>query len=342
MHVLNKILVTGGLGFIGRHITCLLIDKGYEVVVIDNLINSNKKIIKNIEKITSTNLNFIELDITNQSLLNNFFNENSFDTIVHLAALKSVEDSIKKPIDYFENNVGGLISILKNVKKHNIRNFVFSSSATVYGVDNTPPFTEKMKIGSTSNPYGDSKLFCENIIDRFYSINKELSCCTLRYFNPIGAHSSGLIGEDLSSKSTNIMPLILKAASSNDQVLSIYGKDYETPDGTCIRDYIHVSDLAEGHESAIRFAKANTGNNIFNMGTGKGVSVLELIDAFKKINKVDIKTRVCKKRAGDIESAWANTDLVKLKMNWVAKRTINDMVEDAWRWHLNQKIKNTH
>jgi len=322
-----KILVTGGTGFIGSHTVVELIHDGHEVVIIDNLSNSDIKVLDSIEKITKIRPKFYAYDVTNKPQIEEVFQSHHFDGIIHFAGYKAVGESVEKPLMYYHNNVLSTIILSELALKYHVNRFVFSSSATVYG-DQEPPFVETMPLGDTTNPYGETKKMSERILSDTANVNKNFHVTLLRYFNPIGAHPSGLIGENPNGIPNNLMPFITKVAKGTYKELKIFGHDYETIDGTGVRDYIHVVDLAKGHVAAIKNIKENL--NIYNLGTGKGTSVLELVNAFMDVNKIDIPYKIVERRPGDIASSYANVDKALKELNWKTELDIKDMVKDAW------------
>lgn len=327
-----KILVTGGSGYIGSQTCVTLLNEGHEIVVVDNLINSDLKNIKAIETITQKNVIFHNIDATNEVELDKIFDTYKFDGVIHFASLKSINESIEIPIDYYYNNVISTLLVSKLCIKYNVNRFVFSSSATVYG-HNSVPFTEGMDLLPTTNPYGTSKVMCEKILSDISKSNPVFSVIILRYFNPIGAHESGLLGESPNNIPNNIMPYITRVAKGTYSHLEIYGNDYNTFDGTGVRDYIHVVDIAEGHVIAIE--KMKEGVEIYNLGTGVGTSVLQLVKAFELINGIAIPYKFVDRRKGDIDICYADVDAIHAKLGWRAKRGINEMVRDAWKFEKN-------
>jgi UDP-glucose 4-epimerase len=331
-----KILVTGGLGFIGSHTTIELINNGHEVVIVDNLVNSKIEVLDRIEKITKVRPKFYKINLTILEDVRKIFDENEFDSIIHFAGLKAVGESIEKPVDYYDNNLGSTLNLLRCMKEKNIFNMVFSSSACVYGEPKENPIDETFSSNNATNPYGRTKIFIEEILNDVYISDNRYNFTILRYFNPVGAHSSGLIGEDPNGIPNNLMPYILKVAKGERDKLNIFGNDYNTEDGTCIRDFIHVVDLAIGHVKAIENVK-NAGVHIYNLGTGKGTSVLELVKTFNKVNGDLVKFEFVDKRAGDVPVNYAKADKAKAELDWVATKTIEDMCKDAWNFAKNKK-----
>jgi UDP-glucose 4-epimerase len=328
------ILVTGGLGFIGSHIVVELLNNNYNVIVIDNLSNSKISVKDRIEKITNKTFELFVFDICDSILLEEIFDKFNISTIIHLAGLKAVNESIKNPLLYYNKNITTTLNLLEMVDKYNIQKFIFSSSATVYGIPTEIPLFENSQVGvNITNPYGKTKYMLEEIIKDFSITNNICKFVILRYFNPVGAHSSGLIGEDPNDIPNNLMPYILKVATKQYNKLSIYGNDYNTRDGTCIRDFIHVVDLAKAHVAAVIYNISFL--EIFNIGTGKGTTVLELVNIFAGINNVDVLYEYAPRREGDIESNYANVDKANNLLNWKAEYTIEDMCKDAYNFAKN-------
>ena len=326
-----KILVSGGTGFIGSHTCVSLLQRDYDLIVVDNLINSDISVVDKIRKITNKNFEFFNIDITNKKDLSTIFSKRKIDGVIHFAALKSVNESINKPIDYYYNNLVCTLNLMDLTVKNKIRKFVFSSSATVYG-DNNLPCKEDTPLRNSTNPYGETKKICEKILIDTSKVLKNISIDILRYFNPIGAHDSGEIGENPNDIPNNLMPFILDVARGKKEKLLIYGKDYLTVDGTGVRDYIHVMDLAEGHIAALE--NKHYGYEIYNLGTGKGTSVLELVTKFKEVNNISIPYEIVDRRDGDVAFSCANVDKAKKELKWNAKRNIEDMLKDAWNYCL--------
>lgn len=326
------ILVTGGAGYIGSHTVVELLDNNYEVVVVDNFSNSKSEVLKRIKKITSKNFAFYKVDILDQQELSTVFDQNDIELVIHFAAYKAVGESVEKPLKYYHNNIGGTVSLLQVMKQHGVKNIIFSSSATVYGADNPVPFVEDMPISSASNPYGYTKVVNEQLLQDLVKSDSEWSVSLLRYFNPIGAHETGLIGEDPQGIPNNLMPYITQVAIGKRSMLQVYGNDYNTPDGTGVRDYIHVVDLAKGHVQAIQNNLNQQGVAIYNLGTGKGCSVLDLINAFKEANGIDIPYQIVERRPGDIASAYADPSRAEKVLSWTADKDIIDMCRDSWHW----------
>ncbi len=329
-----SILVTGGAGYIGSHTCVELLNKGYDIVVVDNLSNSSEESLRRVEKITGKTLKFYKADIRDYDALDKIFSKENIDSVIHFAGLKAVGESVEKPLEYYQNNIGGTMVMCEVMKKHNVKNIVFSSSATVYGNPKTVPITEDFPLSCT-NPYGWTKLMLEQILTDIHTADKEWNVILLRYFNPVGAHESGLIGEDPKGIPNNLTPYITQVAIGKLDSLGVFGNDYDTPDGTGVRDYIHVVDLAIGHVKAIEKLKEKQGVSIYNLGTGKGYSVLEVVKAFEKACGKPIKYQIKPRRAGDIATCYADPSKAKKELNWVAELGIDEMCRDAWKWQSN-------
>ena len=327
----NPILVTGGTGFIGSHACVALAEAGHQVIVLDNLCNSDASIIERIEKICGQRPTFIEGDIRDCDLLKNIFARHSVSAVIHFAGLKAVGESVEKPLAYYENNVGGTLSLIDAMQHAGVKTMVFSSSATVYGDPASVPITEDFPRSST-NPYGNTKLIIEDILADLFQAEPGWAIGRLRYFNPVGAHESGLIGENPRGIPNNLMPYISQTAAGLREQLSVFGGDYDTDDGTGVRDYIHVVDLAIGHVAALNFLAAKQELLTVNLGTGQGVSVLDMIRSFETVNNCKVPYQITGRRAGDIARCWADTSLANELLNWKATRTLEDMCRDAWRW----------
>jgi len=330
-----KILVTGGTGYIGSHTVVELIAKGNEILIIDNLSNSDISMLDRIEQISGTKPHFTNIDLTEKDKTLSFFDQNTdIDAIIHFAALKSVGESVNDPIAYYENNLCSLFNLMDCMKVHKIPSLVFSSSATVYGSPDKLPVTEDTPIGMTPSPYGATKQMGERMIDDFCKVNTWLSAMSLRYFNPIGAHRSGIIGELPTGTPNNLMPYITQTAAGVRTVLSVFGSDYNTEDGTAIRDYIHVSDVASAHVSAVEYLSKNRDveHEKINIGTGRGSSVLEVIKSFEKTSGTLLNYKMADRRDGDVESVFADVSLAKKKLQWEAQNTLDDMTRSAWIW----------
>lgn len=329
-----NILLTGGAGYIGSHTCIELIDAGHTAVIADNLCNSKKEAVNRVEKITGTSIPFYEIDVCDQDALSKVFEENQIDAVIHFAGLKAVGESCQIPLTYYRNNIDSTLTLLEVMKKYNCNNFVFSSSATVYGIPETVPLVETMPTSCT-NPYGWTKLMIEQILTDAAKADPELSVVLLRYFNPIGAHESGNIGENPNGIPNNLMPYITQVAVGKLPQLGVFGNDYPTHDGTGVRDYIHVVDLAKGHVKAIDYANAHKGTEIFNLGTGTGYSVLDIVKAFIKVNVVDIPYAIKPRRAGDIAECYADPAKAAEGLGWKAEKNLEDMCRDSWRWQKN-------
>lgn len=331
-----NVLVCGGTGYIGSHICVELLNAGYEVTVIDDFSNSRPEVLGYIKQITGKEVKFYEFNILDEEKTEAVFKENKLDAVIHCAAFKAVGESVEKPIEYYTNNLTTTLIVSKMMKKYHVNQIVFSSSATVYGDPETVPITEDCKLGETTNPYGTSKAMMERILTDVQHACPEMSVTLLRYFNPIGAHESGLIGEDPKGIPNNLMPYIMKVATGELECLGVFGDDYDTHDGTGVRDYIHVVDLAKGHVKAIEHY-ANPGVHICNLGTGTGYSVLDLVKAFEKVNNVKVKYVIKDRRPGDIATCYANPARAKEELDWVATKGIDEMCRDTWNYALKHK-----
>ena len=328
-----KMLVTGCCGYIGSHTCVELLNSGYDIVGLDNFSNSKKEVLDKIKEITGKNIKFYEGNMLDSNVLNQIFSENKIDCVIDFAAYKAVGESVKMPIEYYTNNVSSVLTLLSVMKKFNCKRIVFSSSATVYGDPESVPITEESKTGGTTNPYGTSKLFVEQILKDLYKSDNTWDICILRYFNPIGAHESGLIGEEPNGIPANLMPYISKVASGKLECLSVFGNDYDTKDGTGVRDYIHVVDLAKGHIKAVeKLDKEKNGLYIYNLGTGCGYSVLDMINTFEKVNGIKINYKIVDRREGDIAKCFADPTKAKEELGFVCEKTLDDMVRDAWNY----------
>lgn len=326
-----QILVTGGAGFIGSHTCVELLNAGYEVVVIDNLSNSSEESLRRVEKITGKSLVFYKGDILDRPLLDRIFTENQIAAVIHFAGLKSVPESVHKPIEYYHNNLEGTLCLCDVMRAHNVKKMVFSSSATVYGNPDHVPVTEDMPL-STTNPYGSTKLIIERILTDIHNSDNDWSVALLRYFNPVGAHESGMIGENPNGIPANLMPYITQVAVGKLECLNVTGNDYDTPDGTGVRDYIHVVDLAKGHIKAVEKVLDSTGAQAYNLGTGIGYSVLDVVKAFEEASGKKINYRFAPRRPGDIASVYADPNKALKQLHWKAEKDILAMCRDAWRW----------
>ncbi|MBR4451374.1 MAG: UDP-glucose 4-epimerase GalE [Clostridia bacterium] len=326
------ILVTGGAGFIGSHTCVELLDAGYDTIILDNLCNSKSESIKRIEEITGKSAKFYNGDIRDRAFLDKVFSENRIDGVIHFAGLKAVGESVQKPLEYYDNNIGGTVTLLEAMRDAGCKRIVFSSSATVYGAENESPLREDMPEGKTTNPYGTTKLYIERILRDTYAADNSWSICLLRYFNPIGAHKSGRIGEDPNGIPNNLVPYIAKVAVGKLDHITVFGDDYPTPDGTGVRDYIHVVDLAIGHIRAVEKIADETGCFTYNLGTGKGYSVLDVIHAFEKACGHPLKYEIAARRAGDLATCYSDPSKAGRELGWKAERDIDEMCEDSWRW----------
>ena len=328
------VLVTGGAGYIGSHTCVELLKKGYEIVVVDNFANSHPKAVERIKKITGKDFPFYEMDICDEDALDQVCNNHRIDCVIHFAGLKAVGESVSMPLAYYENNICSTIKLLKAMEKHGIKHIIFSSSATVYSGENQMPLTEE-SIRGCINPYGWTKFMCEQIISDAIAARENCSAVLLRYFNPIGAHESGLIGEDPSGIPNNLLPYVSQTAAGKRAELSVYGDDYDTIDGTGVRDYIHVTDLVAGHVAAIKYCTATEGTHAFNLGTGQGTSVLEIVHAFEKVNGVKVSYRIAARRPGDLATCYADPSKAERMLHWRTEKTLEEACADIWRWQTN-------
>ncbi len=326
------VLLAGGAGYIGSHTALELLNAGYEVVVADNYANSSPEAIRRVEKLTGKPVKLYEADIRDNAALRRIFAENRIDAVIHFAGLKAVGESVAKPLMYYRNNIDTTLSLLEEMAAAGVKNIIFSSSATVYGEANPVPYTETMPRGTCSNPYGWTKSMMEQIFEDAQKADPALSVILLRYFNPIGAHESGMIGEDPQGIPNNLMPYVTQVAVGRRECLTIFGKDYPTPDGTCLRDYIHVVDLALGHLAALEYVKDHSGAEAVNLGTGKGTSVLEIVHAFEKASGRKVAYRIAPRRPGDIAVCYADATRARELLHWTAKRDLTAMCRDAWNW----------
>jgi UDP-glucose 4-epimerase len=329
-----KILVTGGAGYIGTHTCVELLNAGYKVIVADNLSNSRKEALDKVREITGKEITFYEVDVTDEVEVEKIFINHKIEGVIHFAGYKAVGESVEKPLAYYYNNLVSTMMLANACLRHKVNKFVFSSSATVYG-DNIVPFREDMELLPTTNPYGETKAMSERILTDTAKADKDFGVTLLRYFNPVGAHESGLIGENPNGIPNNLMPFVTQVAKGKREYLSVFGDDYDTVDGTGVRDYIHVVDLAKGHVKAIE--KLKKGVNIYNLGTGKGTSVLELIRAFEEANGVKVPYEISARRPGDIASCYADAQKAEEELGWTAEKTIHDMVKDAWKFEMGQE-----
>lgn len=332
------ILVTGGAGYIGSHTCVELLNAGQDIVVLDNFHNSKKEVLNRVGELTGKQFAFYECDLLDRAGLNEIFANHQIDAVIHFAGLKAVAESTVIPLEYYKNNVSGTVVLLQAMEAAGVRKIVFSSSATVYGQRNIPPYREDMITGETASPYGRTKYMIEEILKDLHKADERWGIDLLRYFNPIGAHESGRIGEDPSDIPNNLMPYIAQVAIGKLDMLPVYGKDYPTPDGTCGRDYIHVVDLAVGHVKAVERLEQKTGVHIYNLGTGTRVSVFELMGAFTRATGIDIPYRIEPRRPGDIAFFYADASKAKEELGWTAKRDIDDMCRDTWRWQKNNPM----
>ena len=326
------VLVTGGAGYIGSHTCVELMNAGIDVVIVDNFYNCKKSSIDRIKSLVGRDFPYYECDIRDREGLDKIFKTEKIDSVIHFAGLKAVGESVQKPLEYFDNNITGTLVLLDVMRKNGCKKIVFSSSATVYGTKNISPLTEDMEIGGVTNPYGRTKYMIECILQDLYVSDKDWSICLLRYFNPIGAHKSGTMGEAPNGIPNNLMPYITQVAIGKRDHLSVFGNDYDTPDGTCVRDYIHVVDLALGHVKAVQKVEGEKGVFIYNLGTGKGYSVLDVVNAFKKASGIDIKYEIVARRAGDLAVCYSDPSKAYKELGWKAERDIEEMCEDSWRW----------
>ena len=327
-----SVLVTGGLGYIGSHTCVELMNAGQEIVVVDNLYNCKKSSYDRIKALTGKDFSFYECDIRNSKGLNEVFEKENITSVIHFAGLKAVDESVRKPLEYFDNNITGTLVLLDVMRKHNCKKIVFSSSATVYGMNNVSPLTEDMEVGGVTNPYGRTKFMIECILKDLYVSDNSWSICLLRYFNPIGAHKSGTMGEDPNGIPNNLMPYITQVAIGKLDHLNVFGDDYDTPDGTGVRDYIHVVDLALGHIKAVEKVEGEDGLFIYNLGTGVGYSVLDVVKAFEKASGKKIPYVIGPRRDGDIATCYSDPSKALKELGWKAERGIEEMCEDSWRW----------
>lgn len=330
-----NVLVTGGLGYIGSHTCVQMLEAGITPVIIDNLCNANVEVLNRIETIAGVRPQFYEGDIRDEGFLDSVFSLQNINAVIHFAGLKAVGESVAKPLEYYDNNVNGTLVLLRAMRKADVKSIIFSSSATVYGDPEIVPITENSPTGNTTNPYGTSKWMVERCLQDLLVSDSTWSATLLRYFNPVGAHPTGLMGEDPKGIPNNLMPFIAQVAVGRREKLSVFGDDYPTPDGTGVRDYIHVMDLADGHVAALKAVSQKDGLHIFNLGTGKGTSVLEMVKAFADACEKPIPYEICPRRPGDIAECWASTDKAAQELNWKATRTVVDMTQDSWRWQSN-------
>ena len=331
------ILLPGGAGFIGSHTAVELLNKGKEIIIIDNFSNSKPQVLEAIKKITGKDFKFYEMDYSDKEKLEKVFKENKIEAVLNFAGYKAVGESVQKPIEYYMNNISGCLVLLDVMRKYNVKKFIFSSSATVYGEPEKIPLTEECKTGGTTNPYGTTKLFIEQILKDIYKSDNTWDICILRYFNPVGAHESGLIGEEPKGIPNNLMPYIVRVANGELKELSVFGNDYNTPDGTGVRDYIHVVDLAKGHLKALeKLEKEGQGLYIYNLGTGTGYSVLDMVKAFENATGKKVPYKISPRRQGDIATCYADPTKAEQELGWKAEKTLDDMCKDSWNYLINR------
>ncbi|MBO4853865.1 MAG: UDP-glucose 4-epimerase GalE [Oscillospiraceae bacterium] len=328
----KNILLPGGAGFIGSHVAAELLTRGYDVVIVDDLSNARADVIDRLERITGVRPAFYRIDAADKPALEQVFAENAIDAVIHFAGYKAVGESVAKPVSYYRNNLDTTLTLLETMSDHGVKELIFSSSATVYGVDNPAPYTEDMPRGGCTNPYGWTKAMIEQILQDACVADPALRVVCLRYFNPVGAHESGLIGEMPNGIPNNLMPYITQTAAGIRKELSVFGNDYPTPDGTGVRDFIHVVDLAKGHVAALSYADAHPGWEAINLGTGCGTSVLELVGTFASVNDISVPYRIAPRRSGDLAVCYAATDKARRLLGWQAEKTVADMCRDSWRW----------
>ena len=327
-----KILVTGGAGYIGSHTCVNLLENNYEVVIVDNLYNSNEKVVDRITQITGKKPAFYNVDLLDKEALDGVFEKEKIDAVIHFAGLKAVGESVEKPIEYYHNNLTGTLHLVDCMRNHDVKNIIFSSSATVYGDPAFIPITEECPKGSPTNPYGWTKWMLEQILTDLHTADNSWNVILLRYFNPIGAHKSGLIGEDPKGIPNNLVPYVAQVAVGKRECLGVFGNDYKTHDGTGVRDYVHVVDLADGHVKALEKIKENCGVKIYNLGTGKGSSVLDVVHAYEKACGKKIPYEIKPRRAGDLDELYSQCDKAEKELHWTAKYDLNDMCADSWKW----------
>ena len=330
-----KVLLTGGTGFIGSHCAVEVIQSGYDIVIADDLSNSEESVVDRIKRITGKRPVFYNINVANKTELSKLFTDQNIDAVIHFAGFKAVGESVEKPLEYYCNNLNTTLTLLKVMKKFRVKNFIFSSSATVYSLVDEVPFTEESGPLGCTNPYGWTKYMIEQILKDVCVSDPEMSVVLLRYFNPIGAHESGLIGEQPSGIPNNLMPYITQVAQGIRPKLNVFGNDYPTPDGTGVRDYIHVVDLARGHVAALEYSQKHKGCEVFNLGTGQGYSVLDLVKTFERVNGVKIPYEIVDRRPGDIATCYADTHKAESMLGWKAEKGIEDMCRDSWRWQQN-------
>jgi UDP-glucose 4-epimerase len=327
-----KVLVTGGMGYIGSHTCVQMINAGLEPIILDNLSNSKSAVLERVQALTGVTPLFYEGDVRNQAILSQIFSEQKIDSVIHFAGLKAVGESVEKPLEYYDNNVHGTLVLVDEMAKANVKSLVFSSSATVYGDPAEMPINESTPTGDVTNPYGRSKYMVEECLRDIHFADPAWSITLLRYFNPVGAHPSGTMGEDPQGIPNNLMPFIAQVAVGRREYLSVFGDDYSTPDGTGVRDYIHVMDLSDGHVAALNVVGQKSGLHIYNLGTGQGSSVLQMVNAFSQACGHDVAYKICPRRSGDIAECWANTQKAEQELGWKARYKVADMAQDTWRW----------
>jgi len=333
-----KVLVTGGTGYIGSHTVVELLERGDSVIIVDNLSNSKIEVLDAINKITGKDVKFYNINYLDRNALEKVFEENEIDSVINFAGYKAVGESTRKPLEYYENNVSGAIILLETMKKYGVKKFVFSSSATIYGIQESPKYVETMKRGIPSSPYGMTKVMIEEILEDLYKADSEWKISILRYFNPIGAHESGLIGENPAGIPNNLMPYIQRVAAKKLDELTIFGNDYNTPDGTCRRDYLHVVDLAKGHIKALeKLNNSDNGIYYYNLGTGSPKSVLEMVNTFKKVNNIELPYKFGPRREGDLDEFYADPTKAETELGWKAEKTLEDMCRDSWNYEQKNK-----
>ena len=334
---MSQILLAGGTGYIGSHAAVALLEAGREVVIADDLSNSEAEVIDRIARITGVRPKFYHVDVADAAAVERIFAENDISAVMHFAGFKAVGESVQKPVAYYRNNLDTVLTLLEIMEQHHCKRFIFSSSATVYGEHNPIPYTETMPTGGCTSPYGWTKFMIEQILTDTAAVNRDMSVVLLRYFNPIGAHESGLIGEKPNGIPNNLMPYITQVAAGLRERLGVFGNDYPTPDGTGVRDYIHVMDLADGHLAALEYAEENTGTEIFNLGTGTGYSVLDIVHAFESANDLKIPYEITPRRPGDLPEFYADASKAWELLHWKTKKTLQEMCRDSWRWQQNCK-----
>ncbi|HDZ5416284.1 TPA: UDP-glucose 4-epimerase GalE [Vibrio harveyi] len=330
-----KVLITGGMGYIGSHTCVQMIEAGIEPIIVDNLCNAKVEVLSRIEALTGKQPVFHQGDIRDEAFLDSVFAEHDIQAVIHFAGLKAVGESVAKPLEYYDNNVNGSLVLARSMRKARVKSIVFSSSATVYGDPDIVPITEDSPTGTTTNPYGRSKYMVEECLSDLFNAENDWSITLLRYFNPVGAHPSGTMGEDPQGIPNNLMPFIAQVAVGRREKLSVFGNDYPTPDGTGVRDYIHVMDLADGHIAALKSLGDKAGLHIYNLGTGKGSSVLDMVEAFALACGKPVPYELCPRRPGDIAECWASTEKAERDLGWKATRSVTDMTADTWKWQSN-------